>query len=90
MALERYLWSVTPCLMAWPAVMMVPGPGAFAVATTLGVVHAVDSSLSRRGLVPPWCAAAFFLFYRHSRSPKRVATGSGALSVWFWPAKLHA
>jgi len=52
--LERYLWGVTPCLMAWPAIVMHPGPGAFAVATTLCVAHAVDGVFHRRGLMPPW------------------------------------
>lgn len=51
---ERYLWGVTPCLLAVPALYMEAGPGAFAVATALGVVHAVDSSFSWRSLVPPW------------------------------------
>ncbi len=34
---ERYLWSVTPCLMAWPAIILEPGPGSLIVGTTLGV-----------------------------------------------------
>jgi hypothetical protein len=41
-------------LLAVPALYMEAGPGAFAVATALGVVHAVDSSFSWRSLVPPW------------------------------------
>lgn len=53
-ALERYLWGVTPPLMAFPAVLFPGGPGAFIVAATLGVCHAVDRSFWRRGLLPPW------------------------------------
>jgi hypothetical protein len=53
---ERYLWSVTPCLMAWPAVTLQQGPGSLVVAMTLGVVYAVDRSFAGRGLLPPWCA----------------------------------
>jgi hypothetical protein len=53
-ALERYLWGVTPPLMAFPAVLFPGGPGAFIVAATLGVCHAVDGSFWRRGLLPPW------------------------------------
>ena len=58
--LERYLWGVTPSLMAWPAVAMGGGPGAFVVAITLGIVFVVDRSFARRRLLPPWymCAAA--------------------------------
>ncbi len=57
--LERYLWGVTPSLMAWPAVAMGGGPGAFVVAVTLGIVFVVDRSFARRRLLPPWymCAA---------------------------------
>lgn len=42
LASERYIWSVTPCLMAWPAVAMQAGPGSLVLATVLGVVYAVD------------------------------------------------
>lgn len=66
--LERYLWGVTPCLMAWPAIVMHPGPGAFAVATTLCVAHAVDGVFHRRGLMPPWCSAP----PSHARLPARL------------------
>ena len=42
MASERYIWSVTPCLMAWPAVALQAGPGSLILGTVLGVVYAVD------------------------------------------------
>ena len=51
---ERYLWSVTPCLMAWPAVMLQPGPGSLIVGTTLGVVYAVDRHFAAKALLPAW------------------------------------
>ena len=54
---ERYLWSVTPCLMAWPAVTLAPGPGSLIVGATLGIVYAVDSSFAAKGLLPSWCGA---------------------------------
>ena len=41
-ASERYIWSVTPCLMAWPAVTLQAGPGSLIVGTVLGVVYAID------------------------------------------------
>ena len=53
---ERYLWSVTPCLMAWPAVSLAPGPGSLVVGATLGIVYAVDRAFAGKGLLPPWCA----------------------------------
>jgi hypothetical protein len=40
-ASERYLWSVTPCLMAWPAVSLAPGPGSLVVAGTLAIAYGV-------------------------------------------------
>ena len=51
---ERYVWGVTPSLMAWPAVAMGGGPGAFVIACTLGIVYLVDRSFARRRLLPPW------------------------------------
>lgn len=51
---DRYLWSVTPCLMAWPAVMMQPGPASLVVGSTLGVAYMVDRSFAQRGLMPSW------------------------------------
>lgn len=42
MASERYIWSVTPCLMAWPAVALQPGPGSLILGSVLGIVYAVD------------------------------------------------
>ena len=57
---ERYLWSVTPCLMAWPAVTLQPGPGALVIGATLGIVYAVDASIAAKGLLPSWCGVAPF------------------------------
>ena len=51
---DRYLWSVTPCLVAWPAVALDPGPGALVAACTLGLAAAVDAGFARKGLLPPW------------------------------------
>ena len=52
---DRYLWSVTPCLMAWPAIIMQPGPASLVVGSVLGVCYVVDRSFTKRGLLPPWC-----------------------------------
>ena len=54
MGTDRYVWSVTPCLMAWPAVVMAPGPASLAIASVLAVVHAVDGRFSGQRLLPQW------------------------------------
>ncbi|EIE23627.1 hypothetical protein COCSUDRAFT_66018 [Coccomyxa subellipsoidea C-169] len=66
---ERYLWSVTPCLMAWPAVMLAPGPGSLIVGTTLGVVYAVDRHFAAKALLPAW--------YMSLRLPLTLAAVTG-------------
>lgn len=40
-ATERYLWSVTPCLMAWPAVSLEAGPASLVVGGTLAIAYGV-------------------------------------------------
>ena len=54
MGTDRYVWSVTPCLMAWPAVLMAPGPASLAIASVLAVVHAVDGRFATQKLFPQW------------------------------------
>lgn len=54
MGTDRYVWSVTPCLMAWPAVVMSPGPASLAIASVLAVVHAVDGRFAGQKLLPQW------------------------------------
>jgi hypothetical protein len=54
MGTDRYVWSVTPCLMAWPAVVMAPGPASLAIASVLAVVHAVDGRFAGQRLLPQW------------------------------------
>ncbi|KAL3153412.1 hypothetical protein ABBQ38_011748 [Trebouxia sp. C0009 RCD-2024] len=54
MGTDRYVWSVTPCLMAWPAVIMAPGPASLAIASVLAVVHAVDGRFATQKLFPQW------------------------------------
>ena len=43
-ATERYLWSVTPCLMAWPAVCLEPGPASLVVGGTLAIAYGVHEA----------------------------------------------
>lgn len=40
--------------MAWPAVAMSTGPASLAIASVLGVVHAVDGTFAQQKLLPPW------------------------------------
>ena len=40
--------------MAWPAVVMAPGPASLAIASVLAVVHAVDSRFAGQKLLPQW------------------------------------
>lgn len=51
---ERYLWSVLPCLMAWPTVGMPVSEAAGIQAALLGVVYVVDRAWAKRGLLPAW------------------------------------
>ena len=68
---ERYIWSVTPCLMAWPAVALPAGPGSLVIAATLGIAYAVDRTFTKKGLLPPW--------YLKLRGPLTLAAASGML-----------
>ena len=54
MGTDRYVWSVTPCLMAWPAVVMAPGPASLAIGSVLAVVHVVDGRFAGQNLLPHW------------------------------------
>lgn len=66
---QRYLWSVTPCLMAWPT-MALPAPQAAGIqAALLGVVYMVDRSWEKRGLLPSW--------YMRMRLPLTVLAAAG-------------
>lgn len=40
--------------MAWPAVIMAPGPASLAIASVLAVVHAVDGRFATQKLLPHW------------------------------------
>ncbi|PSC73137.1 conserved membrane [Micractinium conductrix] len=69
MAEQRFIWSVLPCLMAWPTIAM-PVPHAAGVqAALLGAVYLVDKSWAGRGLLPPW--------YIRMRLPLTLLAASG-------------
>ena len=72
---DRFVWSVTPCLMAWPAVIMSTGPASLAIASVLGIVHAVDGRFAQQKLLPPW--------YMVLRRPLSAFAISGMLITLF-------
>lgn len=66
---QRYMWSVLPCLMAWPTVAM-PLPQAASIqAALLGVLYMVDRGWAGRGGLPPW--------YMSLRLPLTVLAAGG-------------
>eukprot|EP00899_Mesostigma_viride_P011651 jgi/Mesvir1/20487/Mv12373-RA.1 len=50
----RYIWSVTPSLMAWTALLVPEGSGLAALILSLVTAYAVDHNFARSHLVPPW------------------------------------
>ena len=72
-ASDRYIWSVTPCLLAWPAVTMPSGPGSFALASVLGVTYVMDRQFASRGLLPAW--------YMSLRVPLTLGAVAGLLTT---------
>ena len=54
---QRYIWSVLPCLTAWPTVAMPTGQAAGCQAALLGLVYLVDRGWFKRGGLPPWYIA---------------------------------
>jgi hypothetical protein len=54
----RYVWSVVPCLVAWPAAAAAaPAVGAAVGAGTLLTCAVVDGAAAARGLLPLWFPA---------------------------------
>jgi hypothetical protein len=66
---ERYLWSVMPCLAAFPTLIMPTPHGAGIQAALIGLVYATDRSWAKRGGLPPW--------YMKLRAPLSVFAASG-------------
>lgn len=69
MAGQRYVWSVLPCLMAWPTVAMPIQQAAATQAALLGVVYLVDKGWAKKGLLPGW--------YMNMRLPLTVLAAGG-------------
>lgn len=51
---QRYVWSVVPCLLAWPTVCFSIPEAAGMQAGLLGLVYVVDRDWAKKGLLPPW------------------------------------
>jgi hypothetical protein len=51
---QRYLWSVTPSLLAWPTLLL-PVPEAAGIQALLfGILYVTDRGWGRKGMLPPW------------------------------------
>lgn len=50
----RYVWSVVPSLLAWPALMMTTVPKLQFLICSFGLVLGVDIMFAASGLLPPW------------------------------------
>ncbi len=74
MAEQRFLWSVLPCLMAWPTVAM---PVPHAAGLQVGVQHrwCMDGQKMRPGY-PAWLAGVPLLFLQSS-----VQVGSSGIGA---------
>mmetsp|Transcript_8196 Transcript_8196/g.14180 ORF Transcript_8196/g.14180 Transcript_8196/m.14180 type:complete len:240 (-) Transcript_8196:52-771(-) len=54
---SRFLWSVCPSLLAWPAVALSTVPACGTLAASLVLALGVDQSYARVGLLPSWYSA---------------------------------
>jgi hypothetical protein len=52
----RYVWSVIPSLVAWPALLLPPAPKFAVLIFSLGLILGVDVIFTRMKLVPSWYA----------------------------------
>ncbi|KAH7431570.1 hypothetical protein KP509_08G055700 [Ceratopteris richardii] len=50
----RYVWSVIPSLLAWPALLMSTVPRLQFLICSFGLVLGLDIMFTRSGLLPPW------------------------------------
>lgn len=50
----RYIWSVVPSLLAWPALLMTTVPKLQFLICSFGLALAVDFFFAGHGLTPPW------------------------------------
>eukprot|EP01024_Parvocaulis_polyphysoides_P043774 TRINITY_DN40174_c0_g1_i1.p1 TRINITY_DN40174_c0_g1~~TRINITY_DN40174_c0_g1_i1.p1 ORF type:complete len:330 (-),score=52.19 TRINITY_DN40174_c0_g1_i1:188-1177(-) len=51
----RYLWGVTPMLLAWPvAVLLDPGQAGIIMAGLFMLCFDIDHRMTSRGMLPPW------------------------------------
>jgi Protein of unknown function (DUF3429) len=54
---QRYVWSVMPCLTAWPTLAMPVQHAAAMQSVLLGFVYLVDRGWFKKGGLPPWYMA---------------------------------
>lgn len=86
-AAARFAWSVTPSLVAWPALMLPPEASCASLAGGLGLAWLVDRDFAARGAYPRWfaplrtllttAACASLLTSAVTAKPQRGANGGG-------------
>jgi len=69
---ERYIWSVCPCLAAFPTMILPVQQAAGIQAALLGLVYMTDRSWAKRGGLPSW-------YMKYLRGPLSLLAGSGLL-----------
>mmetsp|Transcript_24447 Transcript_24447/g.67966 ORF Transcript_24447/g.67966 Transcript_24447/m.67966 type:complete len:245 (-) Transcript_24447:2917-3651(-) len=57
---ERYMWSVTPSLVAFPVATLPPVASSVILTSTLLAAYLVDRSFTSKGLLPKWYMALRF------------------------------
>lgn len=80
----RFAWSVTPSLLAWPALMLPLPYQLVAVAGSLGLALGVDVRYAAQGLMPRWLMPLRFVLTvrkRGGRGPGGNEGGGGRLGV---------
>jgi len=77
---ERYIWSVMPALVAFPAAAMGETTGSSVLVMSLLAAFAVDAKFAWRGALPPW--------YMYLRVPLTVGAVAG-LMLTLWHAEFE-
>lgn len=54
---SRFLWGVTPSLLAWPLTVMDPHAAAASLCAILPALYYVDAAFAKQGLLPSWYMA---------------------------------
>ena len=69
---ERYMWSVCPCLAAFPTLILPVQQAAGIQTALIGLVYLTDRNWAKRGGLPPW-------YMKTLRGPLSLIAGSSLL-----------